>query len=209
MPHAEEPPPATPLRALLGRRNVILLILSYIAEGYVLFIFVFWLYLYLVEQRHFSAVRGGWAAALPWLTALALTPLGGRLCDLLSRRQGRLAGARTVLVTGYGVSGLMLFLAASAHAAAISVAALSLSIAFLMASEAAFWSAAAHLAGNQVGAISGIMNTAGVLGGILSTSLVPVVALHAGWLPALGSGTAMALFCVTLWLGIREENTAQ
>ena len=49
------------------------------AEQYLLFIYVFWLYIYLVEVRHFSIFNGGLAATLPWLTGLCLTPFGGRV----------------------------------------------------------------------------------------------------------------------------------
>lgn len=198
-----------PLLSLLRQRNVFLLILSYMSEGYVLFIFVFWLYIYLVEERSFTMIRGGWMAAIPWLTALLLTPVGGIVCDRLGARYGRLAGAKAVVMVGYALSGLLLFLAAYAHAAWLSVAALSLSIAFLMAAESPFWATATYLGGANVGTLSGVMNAAGVLGGILSTSLMPVLVQHFGWLVALASGTVMGLFCVLVWIGIREPAAKQ
>lgn len=197
---------ARPIRELLRERNVILLIASYVSEGYVLFIFVFWLYIYLVEKRGFSMLRGGWVAAIPWLTALALTPLGGIACDRIARRGGRLQGAKAVIMIGYGVSGLMLFIAAFAPSRGIAVAALSLSIACLMSAESSFWSSAVHLAEGPVGLLSGIMNTAGIVGGIVSTSLVPVLAQSFGWGAALASGTLMALVCTGFWAFVRDDH---
>jgi hypothetical protein len=44
------------------------------------------------------------------------------------------------------------------------------------------------------------MNTAGILGGILSTSLVPVLVAHFNWLTALGSGTVVAIGCSLVWI---------
>jgi ACS family glucarate transporter-like MFS transporter len=198
------PTPAMPLSALLKERNVLLLIVSYVSEGYVLFIFVFWMYIYLVEKRGFSMLRGGWMAAIPWLAALVLTPVGGIICDRIARRRGRLTGARAVIMAGYGLSGLMLFLAAYAGSRSIAVGALSLSIACLMSAESSFWSSAVYLAEGPVGLLSGIMNTAGILGGIVSTSLVPVLAQRFGWGVALGSGTVMALFCAGLWVFVHD-----
>lgn len=189
---------------VLGRRNALLLIASYVSEGYVLFIFVFWLYIYLVERRGFSLLNAGWMAAIPWLTALVITPLGGRLCDAIGWRRGRAAGSRTVISIGYVASGVLLFVAAAAAQRSLAVVALSLSIAGLMAAEAGFWSYAAHLGRERVGLLSGVMNTAGILGGIASTSLVPVIVRYAGWVPALASGTVMALLCPAIWLLIRE-----
>ena len=197
--------PAPTLLALLRRRNVFLLVLSYTSEGYVLFIFVFWIYIYLVENRGFSMIRGGWIAALPWLTALVLVPLGGLACDWLSARTGRLAGARVVIMVGYGLSGALLFLASYADAAWISVAALCLSIGFLMSAEPGFWATATLLAGDKVGSLSGVMNAAGIVGGIISTSLMPILVSHFGWLPALSSGAVMALLCMLIWTVIVER----
>jgi ACS family glucarate transporter-like MFS transporter len=189
---------------VLGRRNAILLIASYFSEGYVLFIFVFWLYIYLVERRGFSLLNAGWIAAIPWLTALLLTPAGGYLCDRIGRRRGRAAGSRAVIAIGYTASGVLLFVAAAAAQPWLSVAALSCSIAALMAAEAGFWSYAAYLGQEHVGLLSGVMNTAGILGGIASTSLVPVIVGHGGWLEAFASGTVIALMCPVTWLFIHE-----
>jgi MFS transporter, ACS family, glucarate transporter len=196
-----------PLSALIRERNVLLLIASYVSEGYVLFIFVFWLYIYLVEKRGFSMLRGGWIAALPWLTAMVLTPFGGIACDRIARRRGRLAGAKVVIMIGYGISGGMLFLAAYADSRWLAVGGLSLSIAALMAAESSFWSSAVHLAQGPVGLLSGIMNTAGIVGGIISTSLTPLLVQRFNWGVALASGTAMALLCVALWSLVK--NTPQ
>ena len=61
-------------RELITDRNILVLALSYTCEGYVLFIFVFWLYVYLVEVRGFSMLNGGIFAGLPWIAALLSAP---------------------------------------------------------------------------------------------------------------------------------------
>lgn len=45
--------------------NVVLLSLSYMSEGYLLFMFIFWLYIYLVEVREFTLAQGGWRRVCP------------------------------------------------------------------------------------------------------------------------------------------------
>ena len=177
-----------------------MLALSYTCEGYVLFIFVFWLYLYLIQVRGFTILSGGVAAGLPWLTAFACTPIGGWLCDRLSHKGGRVAAARIVIMIGYGVSGALLFVAALAGSRNISLAALCFSIGGLYFAEPAFWATAVHISGENVGASSGLMNTAGILGGIVSTSLVPVLVQHFGWMVALASGAVVALACTGGWI---------
>jgi MFS transporter, ACS family, glucarate transporter len=191
---------------ILARRNVLLLVASYVSEGYVLFLFVFWMYTYLVERRGFSLLDAGWLAAAPWLTALALTPIGGYICDRVSRRSGKESGSRVVIVFGYSSSGTLLYVAAYAPQSWLCLVGLCLSIAFLMTAEPGFWSYAAHVAEDHVGLVSGVMNTAGILGGIASTSLVPILVRYFGWGVALASATVMALFCASLWLFIRKES---
>jgi ACS family glucarate transporter-like MFS transporter len=188
------------LRSLFSQPKILLLSLSYVAEGYLLFLYVFWLYIYLVEVRHFTLINGGLVAALPWLTGLCLTPFGGILSDRIALRRGRLVSAKYVIMTGYSLAGLLLFVAAYAPGRGLCVAALCLSVGFLMASEASFWVSATYLAGDSGGAVSGLMNTAGILGGILSTSLVPVLVAHFNWLTALSSATVVALGSVLLWV---------
>jgi len=196
------PTKSIPLRTMLTDRNIVLLSLSYTCEGYVLFIFVFWLYIYLVEVRGFTVLNSGFVASLPWITAFLCTPLGGWLCDRITEKKGRVAGARAVIMLGYGLSGVLLFVAARWGNRVGSVAALCLSVGFLYFAEPAFWAMALHISGESAGASSGVMNTAGILGGIISTPLVPVIVKHFGWMTALGSGALVALACTGAWLVI-------
>lgn len=200
-------PQAASWLQILRNRDILFLSLSYTCEGYVLFIFVFWLYIYLVEVRGFSILHGGLVASLPWITALAFTPIGGFVCDRLSQQRGRFAGARTVIILGYGLSGVLLFAAAKFNGRLAVIVALCVSVGALYFAEPAFWATAVHLSGENAGAVSGIMNTAGILGGIVSTSLTPVIVKHSGWLAALGSGAVVAVGCSCLWLVIGRRRS--
>ncbi len=195
--------------SLLQDRKIVLLCVSYLAEGYLLFIFVFWLYTYLVEVRGFSLLNGGLVAALPWLTGLLFTPIGGFAADRIAARRGRLAAAKYIIMAGYILSGVLLFVAAYAPSRILCVGALCLSIGFLMAAEASFWVSATFLAGDRAGAVSGLMNTTGIVGGIISTSLVPILVARFNWLVALGSGTVVAMACVSLWIIIAKPDAGE
>jgi MFS transporter, ACS family, glucarate transporter len=182
--------------------NVILLSLSYMSEGYLLFMFVSWLYIYLVEVRGFGLVRGGLIASLPWIAAIVATPLGGILSDWLGVRFGRVQSARILIMTGYMLSGILLLIAAQAHSRLSAVLALCISLASLYLAESSFWTTATAIAGTSAGAVSGFMNTIGIVGGIVSNALVPVLLKHyghEGWIMAFGSGTGMGFFCAALW----------
>lgn len=204
-----EPDSASNLKDIIKSKRVILLCCSYVSEGYVLFLFVFWLYIYLVEVRGFGMLKGGFVAALPWITGLCFTPVGGFVADRFAASRSRIAGSKYVVMVGYSASGLLLFAAAYSSHRAICIAALCLSVGFLMAAEAPFWSCATYFAGKHSGTVSGIMNTAGILGGIVSTSLIPVLVSRFGWLIALSSGAVMAFACCLVWIFIGEDDSAQ
>ena len=192
--------------------NVLLLSLSYVSEGYLLFMFISWLYIYLVEVRGFSLAEGGLAASLPWIAAIACTPLGGFVSDRLAASHGRVAGARILIISGYTLSGFLLLAAALAPNRSLAVSALCVSLGSLYLAESSFWTVASSLGGDHAGAVSGFMNTIGILGGIASNALVPILVRHyghQGWMIAFGSGTLMGLFCAGIWLvfGKRLESS--
>jgi ACS family glucarate transporter-like MFS transporter len=196
------PPDATTWWRLFGDRRILLLSLSYCMGGYVLYIFVFWLYTYLVDVRQFSVLRGGVFSSLPWITAAVLTPLGGILSDHLVSRWGDRAGRRTVAMAGLVLSALFLLYGATASNPYLAIAGLSLAAGFEEFTEGSFWAATINAAGPHTGAATGLMNTMGNLGGVASTILVPVLVHHFGWVVALGSGSVLAVVGSLLWIGI-------
>jgi MFS transporter, ACS family, glucarate transporter len=216
-PASEQPSPLASSRRQAGRwlnTNVVLLSLSYVSEGYLLFMFVSWLYIYLVEVRGFSLAKGGPVAALPWLAAIAATPLGGFLSDRIAVRWGRIASARILVMTGYTSSGVLLLAAALVHARPLAVLALCISLGSLYLAESSFWTTAASIAGSDAGVVAGFMNTIGIVGGIASTSIVPPLVKHygyGGWIAAFSSGTAMGVFSAVIWwvLGRRLAKSAR
>jgi ACS family glucarate transporter-like MFS transporter len=182
--------------------NVLLLSLSYATEGYLLFMFVSWLYIYLVEIRHFSLVDGGLVSSLPWIAAIAATPLGGVLSDRLTKRFGRVRSAQIIITSGYSVSGLLLLVAAGVNGRMLAVLALSVSLAAMYLAESSFWTTATAIAGSHGAVVAGFMNTIGIAGGIASTSLVPLLVKqygNTGWIVAFGSGTGMGLMTALVW----------
>jgi MFS transporter, ACS family, glucarate transporter len=63
---------------LLRDRNILLICASYFLSSYVLFMFIFWFYLYLVDERKFSILSGGMFTSMPYILALIVVPVGGR-----------------------------------------------------------------------------------------------------------------------------------
>jgi ACS family glucarate transporter-like MFS transporter len=193
---------------LLRSRNMLLISASYFLDSYILFIFVFWFYLYLIDERGFSILKGGVYSSLPWIAALVIVPAGGRFCDALSGRFGRRIGRRAVAMIGLLVSALLIALGARSPDPMVAIAALSVSVGFLMATEGSFWSSATDISGAHAATAGGIMNTAGNLGGVVSTALVPVLVARFGWMFALASGSVLGVLAALLWLLIRVDRSA-
>ncbi len=182
---------------LLRDPNIALICASYFLSSYVLFTFIFWFYLYLVDERKFSILSGGFFTSMPYILALAVVPAGGYLSDRMGRR--------FVAMCGFGISGVSLFFGTRAANPYLALGALSISVAFLMATEGPFWSSTIHIAGRHAGAAGGIMNMAGNLGGVASTALFPVIVKHFGWPVALGSGSVLAIAGGLIWPLIRTD----
>jgi ACS family glucarate transporter-like MFS transporter len=192
---------------LIVQRNVLFLCLSYFLYCYAISIFVYWLFKYLVQVRHLSIVNSGWANSLPWVAATVMVPLLGRGSDRLSMLRGPLGGRRLVAASCLTISALLMFVGAGAENITIAISAIALSVSLLFSTEAPYWSTAIQVAKGDAGTAGGLMNLAGNLGGVVSTTLVPVLAHSFGWFKALLSGSAFALAATLFWFLIQEENS--
>lgn len=191
-------------RSRLGSPSFILLTASYTLQGYVGYIFVFWFYLYLVQERHFDLLRGAWISSLPWVLSIASIPLGGWLSDRLTAgRLGRVWGRRAVPLAGMALSGILISLGAQTSSPSVAAAALALATAFVLCVEGPFWAAMMSLAGRRSGTAGGIMNMGCNIGGLISPALTPVLAEYLGWQGALHLAAGLSVLAAFLWLGIR------
>ncbi len=190
---------------VISNRDVALMSTSYFLDSYVLFMFLFWLYLYLVEQRGFTIMQSGVYTGLPFAVAIVLVPAAGWLCDRLSVRWRGGWGRRLVGMGGLVLSSVFLLIGTDVTSPGQALAGLSLAVGFLLCTEPAYWSTSMDLGGAHAGTAGGVMNMAGNLGGVASTALVPVLVKYYGWSFAFESAAALALVGALLWLFVRIE----
>lgn len=193
------------LARLLRNREVLLLTLSYLCMNYVFYIFFSWFYIYLVDVRGFGLLEGGFLASLPFVVGAVAASAGGWVCDRLCRALGPRWGCRLPAIVGLLVVAVFLFAGATAANAALAIALLSLCFAATQFTEGAYWAGAIFVAGRHTPAATGIMNTGGNLGGVISSPLIPVLVERVGWLAALATGSLFALLGAVLWLWIRTD----
>lgn len=189
--------------SILKDRSVAVMSLSYFCDSYVLFMFVFWLFLYLEEQRGMTVMASGLYGALPFVAGLILAPGAGLACDALEARWGGGWGRRTIAMTSLVLSAGFLLVGIKVDNPMTAIVGLSLAVGFLLCTETAYWSASMDLGGSRAGTAGGVMNMAGNLGGVASTSLVPLLIDKSGWPFAFQSAAALAAVAAALWLLVR------
>jgi predicted MFS family arabinose efflux permease len=117
-------------------------------------------------------------AALPFLLGTAGNLAGGHLSDFLVRRIGLKAGRRIVGVVSLAVSALLLIgmTLTRNHPAIVVSSSLGFGVADLMLPTA--WAICLDIGQSHAGLVTGVMNTAGQLGGFVCSVLFGYV-VHA------------------------------
>jgi ACS family glucarate transporter-like MFS transporter len=165
-------PPSGALLRLMGRRTMWGLFLTQGCCAYTMLLFLFWLPSYLVQARHMSLVKASWFTSVPYVVAVVLGLLIGKLSDSVLTKEAIKQGKRrtllivfillsgVVLLTNMVVNEYLLLLLISISLACIS-SALSLNIAL---TNDLVWNPA----------IVGLATSFLILGGNIFGSLVPI-----------------------------------
>jgi sugar phosphate permease len=193
------------LLALLKNRNVLLLFVSYLCMNYAFYLLANWVFLYLIQVRHFSLLESGWLATGPPLAAAAGAGAGGFLASSLCRRFGIRWGYRLVPVIALPAGGVLLLIGVGSSNAYAAVIALALSYAFVELTEGSYWGTAMTVGRGNTMTVGGIMNTGGNLGGIIGIPIVGYLSGHQMWRTAFLIGTGLAIVSALAWLGIDTE----
>jgi ACS family glucarate transporter-like MFS transporter len=198
--------PASPASRLKSR-SFVLLTASYTLQGYVGYIFVFWFYLYLVQERGFTLLEGAFLSSLPWILSIVSIPFGGWLSDRLVRgRAGLVWGRRIVPLVGMVTAGVLLALGAATLNPYLAAVYLAGSTAAVLSVEGPFWATMMSIGRDRSGTAGGIMNMGSNVGGLISPALTPVLAVSIGWENALHIAAALAVLAGLLWMGVRAQS---
>lgn len=193
-------PPMRQVRRLLADRDLLALSASYLSMNFVFYLLTFWCFLYFVQERHFSAIDSGWLSVAPFIAAALGAAIGGKASDLWRRRVGDRWGFRAVPLTALPMSACALY--ATLHVQTPISADLALCAAFAAVeiSEGAYWASAMRIGGSDSMIATGLLNTAGNLGGIVGTPIVAALTAQHRWAEAFLAGSGCALLAALLWL---------
>jgi len=179
---------------------------SYLLQGYLGYIFIFWFYLYLVQVRHFVILKAAGFTVLPWVATVFAIPAGGVLSDVAVAHWGAAWGRRSVPLVALGAAAIFLVIGARTSSAIVAASALTVCTVLVLCTEGPFWATMTQFSGERSGVAGGVMNFGSSLGGMISPALTPWLAERIGWSSALSLTAGLAVMAALLWLGIRVNN---
>lgn len=188
------------LGRIAGDRNVLLLTISYASMNYLYYLLTNWTFLYLVQERHVSAMQGGLLAMLPPIGAAAGSASGGFVCDYLVARFGFRRGYAYVPLVFLPLAGVFLLGVVYAPSPLLAVVAMVGSFFATEITEAPYWAATMRVARADTMAATGVLNTGGNLGGVIGIPIVAYLSGEKAWNAAFATGLGFALVAAMLWV---------
>lgn len=187
-------------------KNFWLLMLMYYCYASGVFFFISWLPKYLQNGRGIPEDQLAYSASLPFILAAIGCLMGGSMSDYLVNKIGLNWGRRLVPLVGLSLSGFSMLVAAFAADNSITIIFLALGLAFMDVTAPVSWAVATDLGGKDSGAVTGTMNTAGLLGGTITSIGIGylVSSFHSYTVPVVILGVLL-LVGATLWLFIKAD----
>ena len=196
------------LKRIASDRNVLLLAFSYMCMNYVFYLLTYWVFIYLVQQRHLTALNSAWLAAIPPIGAAIGSAVGGWLSDYSVKRIGVRRGYHLVPMISLPVAGALLLVAIHVDTALAAVTALALAFAGAEITEGPFWAATTQVARADTMAATGVLNTGGNVGGLITIPIVAFLADRGEWDLSFVIGTGFAMVAALTWLLIDPSRRA-
>ncbi len=204
MPDAK---PRVPWRAILGSHTLLLLTFACFCFGYVAWIFLGWFYLYMAQARGLDLKASAIYTMFPFIAMTVFCVAGGFLGDWIASRYGLRAGRCGPGFFSLLVAAGLLILGSRVGSAPIAAITLAAGAGALYISQSSYWSVTADIAGPHAGVVSAVMNTGAQIGGAVTATLTPWIALHFGWTSSFLAAALLAIAGALAWLGIDPETT--
>lgn len=192
--------------AILRNRTLMLLALSYFTYGYVAYIFFTWFFKYLSGVRGLDLKSSGIYGMLPFLAMAIASPLGGFVADRLTAAKGARVGRCYTASAALAVAAIFVALATQVADARLATLFLAGGAGALYMSQSAFWTISANLGGRSAGSVSGVMNMANQIGGVVTASLTPWLADGFGWTASFTFAACLSLLGALAWLFINPDD---
>lgn len=180
--------------------------IQFLITDYIMYVFLAWLPLYLMEVHGFSLSKMGIWAAAPWLSLMLVVFACGYVTDKVIR-----AGASQNFVkTLTGAAGILLcactlYISTKTADPMMNVFWLSVSLGSLGLTMSASWSSVITMGGQYAGSVSGWMNFWGNIGGVLAPTTTAWVATNYGWQAALAATAVTGIVGAAAWFLVKPD----
>ncbi len=199
-PHA-----AISWRAILSRRDLPALIISYFGFGYTAWIFFSWFFLYMAQVRGFNLKASALFSMLPFLSMTIGCLAGGVISDRLTKTYGLRVGRCGLASVAFFFTAIFLVLGSRVQSPQLAGVILAGGAGALYVSQSSFWSVSADIAGRSSGVFSSMVNMGAQVGGAVTASLTPWVAQRFGWTTSFAIAAALAVVGALLWMTVHPE----
>jgi ACS family glucarate transporter-like MFS transporter len=207
--HSEISGSSVPWGRIFTNRSIIALVLGYFCQGFPIYFFHTWLFIYLVRVRGFSLTQGGLYGATPYLAIALASPLGGLFSDFAVLKFGKCLGQRVAVWVGMFSSAILLWVGAHAENKVTAILLLAAAAGCNMFASVTFWAACIDLGHQYSGAVAGLMNTFGNLGGWLSPIVTAYIASEFGWTSALTLAALVTVGSGLCWLMVDTTRSVE
>ena len=195
-----------PWKRVVRSREVWAVTISYFCYGYVAWIFFSWFYRYLAKVRGLNLKASAFYSMLPFLAMLACCLLGGTLNDRLTKWRGPRLGRCILAAYAMGLAAIFIAFGSQVQGVRLASVVLAGGAGALYLSQSSFWSVTADIAGGSAGSVSGFMNMGGQIGGALTGSLTPWIAVRYGWTASFLVAAGLCLVGGLSWLAVNPLN---
>jgi len=202
-PEAEKAQPVlVPWSRVVRSREVWAVTISYFCYGYVAWIFFSWFYRYLAKVRGLDLKSSAVYSMLPFLAMLVCCLVGGSVNDRLTKSRGPRVGRCVVAAISMALAAAFISFGSQVQGVRLASVVLAGGAGALYLSQSSFWSVTADIAAGSAGSVSGFMNMGGQIGGALTGSLTPWIALRYGWTASFLVAAGLSLFGGLCWLAV-------
>jgi len=153
-----------PLKFIFGNRTLRALMLMYFCFQFANYFFVAWMPVYLQEGRHFSEAQTKPIIFTLFMAGIIGLLAGGFIADWLVKKKGLRFGRRLVGMTGMGMCGLLILIAAIVKQNDIAAFCLMAANGFFAFGVMSSFAVCSDIGRNNSGTVTGAMNFFGQMG---------------------------------------------
>lgn len=195
-----------PWKQFLKSRQFWAIGVQYFVTAYIMYVYLAWLPLYLMEAQHFSLAQMGIGASVPWIALFAVNGISAIVSDKLVTKGIAKNKCRSwFAITGLAGCACFMYVASLASTPWMNVLWLSLSLGSLGLTFATAWPACIDLGGVYSGSVAGWMNFCGNVGGVVAPITTAWLATHYGWQTALFVTSASSALGIVAWLMVQPD----